>query len=120
VLRRGTARRIFAALTSVLRRFSERAPALLLLNDLHWVDELSIDILEHLFSELQGAAVLIVMFTRPVVDPEARLRQVEARLAPDNYTRIVLQELDDSSSRQLLLSLAPGLDRWPAAVDTIK
>lgn len=111
--------RIFAALTAVLRRLSQRAPTLLLLNDLHWVDELSIDILEHLFTDLQDAAILIVMFTRPVLDPETRLRQVEARLATENYTQIVLQELDDSSSRELLLSLAPGLDRWPAAVDTI-
>ena len=111
--------RIFAALTSVLRRLSERSPILLLLNDLHWVDALSLDILEHLFADLQDAPILLVTFTRPVVDPEARLRQVEARIAPEDYTRVVLRELDDLSSHELLLALSPGLDRWPAAVDTI-
>lgn len=111
--------RTFAALTTYLRRLTQRAPAVLLLNDLHWVDELSLEILEHIFTDLADAPILIVTFTRPVVDPEARLRQSEARLGPDEYTRLVLQELNASSSRGLLLSLAPGLEGRTAAVDTI-
>jgi class 3 adenylate cyclase/tetratricopeptide (TPR) repeat protein len=111
--------RIFTALTAFVRRLSQRGPTLLLLNDLHWVDELSLGILEHLFTDLRDAPVLIITFTRPVLDPEAKLRQVEARLTRDEYTRIVLRELDDGSSRKLLLSLAPGLDRWPVAVEAI-
>ena len=111
--------RTFAAMTAYLRRLTQRGPVLLLLNDLHWVDEQSLEILEHIFTDLEDAPILIVTFTRPVIDPGTRLRQAEARLTADNYTRLVLQELNASSSRELLLSLAPGLDRSPAAVDTI-
>jgi class 3 adenylate cyclase/tetratricopeptide (TPR) repeat protein len=111
--------RIFTALTAFVRRLAQRTPTLLLLNDLHWVDELSLGILEHLFMDLQDAPVLIITFTRPVLDPGAKLRQVEARMTGDEYTPIVLRELDDGSSRELLLSLARGLDRWPVAVDAI-
>jgi class 3 adenylate cyclase/tetratricopeptide (TPR) repeat protein len=111
--------RTFAALTGYLRGLTQRAPVLLLMNDLHWVDEQSLEILEHIFTDLEDAPILIVTFSRPVLDPETRLRQVEGRLTPEIYSRLVLQELNTSSSRELLLSLAPGLDRWPAAVDTI-
>jgi len=111
--------RTFAALTAHLRRLAQRAPALLVLNDLHWVDEQSLEILEHIFTDLEDAPILIVTFTRPVLDPGTRLRQAEARLTPDNYTRLALEELNVSSSRELLLSLAPSLNRSPAAVDTI-
>jgi len=111
--------RTFAAMTAYFRRLTQSGPVLLLLNDLHWVDEQSLEILEHIFTDLEDTPVLIVTFTRPVIDSATRLRQTEARLSPANYTRLVLQELNASSSRELLLSLAPGLDRSPAAVDTI-
>ena len=108
--------RIFEALASFLRAISNQGPVLLLLNDLHWADDLSVDVLQHVCGELNDAPILFVTFARPILDPEARPRHVESA---DEPLRLSLEELDEQSGLQLLLSLAPGLDRWPAAVRVI-
>ncbi|MEJ2351920.1 MAG: BTAD domain-containing putative transcriptional regulator [Anaerolineales bacterium] len=57
--------RIFEAYTDVLRIISEKAPLLLILDDLHWADPSSISLLFHLGRRLINAPILIVGAYRP-------------------------------------------------------
>jgi tetratricopeptide (TPR) repeat protein len=87
--------------------------------DLHWADDLSIELLEHAFSELADAAVLFLATTRPILDEESKDRQLEWRLPRNAHTRITVAELDNSASESLVRTLAPGLDRSRHAIETI-
>ena len=49
----------------VLRRYTELHPVILLVEDFHWLDASSADLLDALRSELDGARLLLLLTTRP-------------------------------------------------------
>ena len=57
--------RIFRAVADVLRRESERAPLLLVVENLHWADSETQALLDHLAVQLRDARVFIVGTARP-------------------------------------------------------
>jgi class 3 adenylate cyclase/tetratricopeptide (TPR) repeat protein len=57
---------LFQQVTNVLRALAQAQPLLLILDDLHWVDNASIGLLFHLGRRLEGARILIVGTYRPV------------------------------------------------------
>jgi DNA-binding SARP family transcriptional activator len=60
---------------SLLSAFSQEAPLLLVIDDLHWTDESSIDLLAYLARHLQGQRVLLVGTYRDTEQPSSsRLR----------------------------------------------
>jgi class 3 adenylate cyclase len=113
--------RISSAATTVIRELASGAGGAVVIafEDLHWADDLSIDLLDHVFSELADAPVLFLTTTRPIVDEESKVRQLESHRAKNAHTVITLAELDNSASESLVRTLAPGLDRSQHAVDTI-
>lgn len=110
---------IFSAFTTLVGRIASKGPVLLQFEDLHWIDDLSMDLLEHLFGKLAGSPVLVLTLTRPILDATAKPRLVEARTLKEAHTRIVLSELDETASFELVMSLAAGLDRTPEIVQAI-
>lgn len=111
--------RIFSAFTTLIGLIASRGPVLLQFEDLHWIDDLSMDLLEHLFGELAGSPVLVLTLTRPILDASAKPRRVEARTPKETHTRILLSELDETASSELVTSLAAGLDQTPEIVQAI-
>ncbi len=111
--------RIFAAAERVLRGLADRNPILLSFEDLHWSDDLSIELLDHLFATLTDVPILFLTLTRPIADVASKARQVEARLPHEAHRRVVLAELDERTSAEFVAGLAPGLERSPHAVRTI-
>ncbi|MFA6167229.1 MAG: AAA family ATPase [Gemmatimonadaceae bacterium] len=61
-------RRAFAVV-DLAHAVSDEHPVALLLDDLHWADELSARVLAAAFSRLEHAKLLVVMTKRPVADP---------------------------------------------------
>jgi len=57
---------LFEQYTSVLCRLARRTPLLLFIDDLHWADEASLDLLFHLSRRLEAEPVLLVGAYRPV------------------------------------------------------
>jgi len=112
---------IFSAATAVIRALASASGGAVVMafEDLHWADDLSIELLEHVLSEVTAAPVLFLTTTRPILDEESKARQLEVRLPQNAQTRITLSELDSSISEALVRSLAPGLERSQQAVDTI-
>ena len=92
------------------RRFFDRLartqPTVLVFEDLHWMDESSTLLLEHLLPLTETAPLLIVGLSRPERDkPAARVRELCARDYAARYTEIRLAPLSDPDSAQLIQSI---------------
>ena len=57
--------RIFEQITSVLTSLAEQKPLILILDDLHWVDESSASLLFHLARRIEGSRIQIIGTYRP-------------------------------------------------------
>ncbi len=89
-----------ALLVDCFKAFASRSPLVLILEDLHWMDALSYDLLKAIGRNLAGWPVLFVMAYRPP----------EVDQLPSSYsacfTEIVLSELTAEECRQLIESKA--------------
>lgn len=92
------------------RRFFERLaraqPVVLVFEDLHWLDESSTYLLEHLLPLVESVPLLIVGLSRPGRNtPAARLQEIAARDHTDHYTEIRPAPLSPTDSAQLVRNL---------------
>ncbi len=79
----------------------EPGPVVMLLEDLHWIDEASIELMEALLPRLATAPVLVVVTHRPEHDPRWRVRA--------DVDKIVLGRLPTDEVRAILHAVAGGL-----------
>lgn len=92
------------------RRFFERLarsqPTILVFEDLHWMDESSTLLLEHLLSLVESVPLMIFGVSRSEGEtPAARLRELCTHDFADHYTEIRLAPLSESESAQLIDNL---------------
>lgn len=92
------------------RRFN--APPLMLLDDLHWADDGSLDFLGYLAQVQRDEPMLIVCMTRQTLFE----RRSDWELLTAGHTRIELQPLDKRGARELAGVLLQRLDTVPAAL----
>ena len=92
-LRHGT----FEAVRSLLGRLADDGPVVLAVDDLHWADDTSLQLIEHLFPATETHAVLMVLALRP--EPAHRSWQVR---------ETVLRSWAHRSKELALDPLAPG------------
>jgi predicted ATPase/class 3 adenylate cyclase len=88
------------------------APVVLLLDDLHWADDGSLDFINHIASTCQDTPILLLCLTRPALF-ERRPLWCSGR---DNHQRIDLAPLSRRSSRDLAEALLARLHTAPAAL----
>ncbi|HSV07140.1 MAG TPA: adenylate/guanylate cyclase domain-containing protein [Candidatus Binatus sp.] len=91
-------RQSFDAVARLFLQKSEHAPLVMLIEDLHWIDEPSRELLETLVARLANAPVMVVTTHRP--DERATWR---ARAA---LTQIVLRPLSDDDARAIVRAVA--------------
>jgi class 3 adenylate cyclase/tetratricopeptide (TPR) repeat protein len=84
-------------------------PLAILLEDLHWADESSLDVLDHLESALADHPVLLVCAARPSLFE----RRPDWSQGKDYLTRIDLAPLSPADSRRLVRELLPDLRPVP-------
>ena len=104
---------LFAAYTDFFRRAAEDTPLVLVLDDLHWADRPSLQLLQHMARELASMRILVVGTYR---DTElARTHPLSEALAELNreggFERIVLRGLEETETRSYLAATS-----WPGAV----
>ncbi len=87
------------ALAELLQSTTENAPLLLLIDDLHWADEASRQVLSSLAERIEELPVLLVVSCRPA-RPEWR--------APPQATLIELQPLSPEQCEAMVASIAGG------------
>ncbi|MEY9860062.1 DNA-binding CsgD family transcriptional regulator [Catenulispora sp. GAS73] len=86
--------RLFGEIVTVLERLSQRRPVVLVIEDLHWADDSSLDLIAFLIANLADTDVLIVATHRPLgpgrprdmIGELSRLRSV-SRIEPEPLTR---------------------------------
>ena len=85
-------------------------PGLLVLDDLHWADEASLDVLAYLIHRLEGRPLLVVACWRSEQVPaDARLRRLAAEARRTGHGSLLeLRRLDAAEVAELVSAVAPG------------
>jgi class 3 adenylate cyclase len=103
--------RTYSAVLEYLRALARRRPVVLVLDDLHWADSLTIELVPRLVEGLAASRAVIVCVQRPVQEHGSRhLVGLIERHAPDRHREIRLRPLDEGETRRLVLSLLGGAD----------
>jgi hypothetical protein len=107
--------RAFAACRSLVERASAVRPVVLLLDDLHWADEDSLQLLHHLLSpSIRGLLVLATAW--PIGSEDQPLARFLARQRRDRITQVSLSPLPaEESARVVSAIIERGLPRETAA-----
>lgn len=96
--------RLHGALATLVSRLSTRAPVVLAIDDLHWADAASIEVLHALAGDLPHAALLVVATLRPFESAErVETRRLLRSLRAAAWTTSVdVGGLDVTATRQLV------------------
>ncbi len=103
--------RAYQYMVALLAGITAVTPAtLILLEDLHWADEGSLDLLEHLLPFCRQAPLMLVMLTRPVdesLDRDQPLARYGALIGKTGAGAqlMMLRSLTESQSRELVLEI---------------
>jgi DNA-binding NtrC family response regulator/tetratricopeptide (TPR) repeat protein len=96
--------RIFEIVRQLLRRHSQRVPLALLVDDVHWIDRTSEEFFASLVDSIPGAAILLVVTSRP---------GYRAPWRDKSYTtHVALQPLEATEARRVVHSVI-GHDPLP-------
>jgi class 3 adenylate cyclase/tetratricopeptide (TPR) repeat protein len=110
----------FLALRDLILALARGRGFVLVLDDLHWSDPLSLDVVSLLMDAITLAPLLLVCVYRP--DPEHKvwhLASHAARRCAGRYTEIQLRELTPEQSRRLVTSLLRIQDLPATVADLI-
>ena len=106
----------FLAIRDVLLALAHERPLVIVLEDLHWADALSLDVISLLMESLTIAPLMLVCVYRPEADHGSRhLPALASRKCSGRYTEISLRELSPGESRRLIHSLL-SVDALPPDV----
>ncbi len=109
--------RTFEVVQEVLALLAAERPVVVAVEDLHWIDPTSLQLLERLLALTEDAAVLLVLTQRPDPDhPASQLREVAARALPHRSWELALGALRDDAELELLRALV-GQDTLPADLE---
>ncbi len=113
-------RQVYRATRLFFERLARERPTVLVFEDLHWVDESSAALLEHLLSLVERVPILFCGLGRPDPGtPAARLRTIAVTEHPGRYVEIMLKPLSQTESLRLSQHLLK-IDEVPSHVrDTI-
>ncbi len=113
-------RQIFRSARHFFARLAEERPLVLVFEDMHWADESSMLLLEHLGPLVRDLPVLICGTARLDPDvPASRLLKTAAEDYGSYYTDIRLEPMSDAESSQLVQNLLGNIDLSPKLRDGI-
>ncbi len=106
--------RTFEVMRTLLSGLAVDGPVVVALEDLHWADATSLQLLERLLGDTEHAALLLVLTMRPERDhPAWRVKEEAARDLPHRFREIGLEALTGDAGRELLDALI-GPDTLPS------
>ncbi|MGB8645699.1 MAG: tetratricopeptide repeat protein [Anaerolineae bacterium] len=96
-------RQIFLAVRDLLVALARQQTLLLILEDLHWIDKLSLNLLLFLFNAVETAPLSLVCTARPTDnDIAVQIQRVGATSLGNKFVQIALQPLSLADSTQLV------------------
>jgi adenylate cyclase len=107
--------RLFALVEDLVRRLAQQRPTVLALEDLHWADDSSLELVQHLVPLIQEVPLAIVGVIRRGEGDVPLLPAVAERYA-DRLTHIELVPLERESAETLVEELLAGDEALPADV----
>jgi class 3 adenylate cyclase/tetratricopeptide (TPR) repeat protein len=97
---------IFAHVSGLIERMVAQQPLILVLDDLHWSDPTSMDLLSSLLPLTDRAPLMVITAFRPRRQESSwTFHEIAGRDFHHRYRAIELEPLDESQSRQLVGSL---------------
>ncbi len=109
--------RTFEVMRHTLQALAAEGPVAVALEDLHWADATSLQLLERLVGDTENEALLLICTGRPERDhPSWRLKEDVARTLPHRFREVTLEALSGDAGRELLTALV-GQDTLPPAVE---
>ncbi|MAF10656.1 hypothetical protein CMK11_09405, partial [Candidatus Poribacteria bacterium] len=108
--------RTFAAIADMLIALTTWRPLVLELDDLHWADSASLDLIAHLGERAPSHPLALVCVYRPNHGHGCeRLPEIAARKCPGRHVHVAVRELTPEDGADLVASLL-GVESTPAAV----
>src|SRR4051812_15514420 len=98
------------AVRALLEQLASAQPLVLMLDDLHWADPASIELLGALLRRPPSAPVLLALASRPLHVPERLSAALERARRADQITRIELVALSAEEARELLGDVGDRVD----------
>ncbi len=97
---------IFVAVRDLLVAEAHNRPLLLILEDLHWADEASLDLIDFLLDSIRNTPLIIYAISRPLqAGALAELAERARKQHLDRFIELALQSLPPAQSEQLLSQL---------------
>jgi ABC-type transport system substrate-binding protein/class 3 adenylate cyclase len=98
--------RTFEVVGTLLGQLAESGPVVVVIEDLHWADPTSVQLVERLLLLTEEAAVLLLLVQRSERDHASwSLKELAAREYPHLFREVALEPLSGDSERELLESL---------------
>jgi class 3 adenylate cyclase/tetratricopeptide (TPR) repeat protein/regulation of enolase protein 1 (concanavalin A-like superfamily) len=98
--------RTFMAVRDFFIALAKRQPVILVLEDLHWADSLSLDLISLLMEALTLAPLFLLCVYRPEKEHKSwHLGTIASQKCSERYTEIHLRELTHQQSQRLIESL---------------
>ncbi|NTU65013.1 MAG: AAA family ATPase, partial [Chloroflexi bacterium] len=109
-------RRTFIAIRTLIEMQAKTAPVVLVIDDIHWMDQASLDLLEYLLPLTDAAPIMWLLLYRAERTKGCwKIRERAARDFPHCATEIMLDRLSQAETQELLSNLI-RLTQWPQNV----
>lgn len=102
-------------LTQLFGTVARQGPVLVILEDLHWADDATLDTFQALLTQRDSASILLVALTRPTLF-EHHPSWGEGQL---HHSRLALQPLSPRASQRLLEDILRHLEALPAELSKL-
>lgn len=87
---------------------ARQRPTVVILDDLHWADEATLRLLQHVVHDVEGAGLVVTVSTRPLPDATDALAAVVEAIARRGGARLNLAGLDVEAVAELVGDTATG------------
>ncbi|HEY5790773.1 MAG TPA: adenylate/guanylate cyclase domain-containing protein, partial [Gammaproteobacteria bacterium] len=111
----------FKVIPWVLDRLASRQPMLLVLEDAHYADRTSVEMIGHMFHALAKAPLFMLILLRPDTDSLAtKLVPMARKSRPGAFTEITFSRLSNDESDQLVYNLLEATEVPAALLELVR